>query len=285
MGLSGQIAAGAVAGGITGGGRGALAGAVSAGMFSQLHGMDPGIGKIAAHGVVGGMMSEMQGGSFKSGFLAAGFTQALSPAIGRIDSGTVGPSVQRTIAAAIVGGTASVIGGGKFANGAMTGAFSRLFNDDAKQAWMDKNGQIHPGEHPDHKSGTCGRNAMCAVGLSEPQRGKDGQILLGTALQTLSVASTVASGGTAALIWAGRGTAAVMAIDRVAGLAGSGLFINEVYNATQGADVPVSGTVSATTGFFGDQALKLDGHHIGGPIKLIGPVIDLGAAAWSGLSQ
>ena len=100
-------------------------------MFSQLHGMSPGLGKIAAHGVAGGIMSEMQGGSFKSGFLAAGFTQALSPAIGRIDSSTIGPSVERTIAAAIVGGTASVIGGGKFANGAVTGAFSRLFNDDA----------------------------------------------------------------------------------------------------------------------------------------------------------
>lgn len=137
-GLSGQIAAGAIAGGITGGKQGMLAGAVSAGMFSQLHGMSPGIGKVVAHGVVGGMMSEMQGGDFRSGFLAAGFTQALSPVIGGIDSGTVGPSVQRTIAAAIVGGTASVIGGGKFANGAMTGAFSRLFNDDLRDFNLKK---------------------------------------------------------------------------------------------------------------------------------------------------
>ena len=139
-GLSGQIAAGAVAGGIMGGGRGALAGAVSAGMFSQLHGMEPGFGKVLAHGVAGGLMSEMQGGSFRSGFLAAGFTQALSPVISGIDSGTVGPSVQRTIAAAIVGGTASVLGGGKFANGAVTGAFSRLFNDDNNELTA-KNGR------------------------------------------------------------------------------------------------------------------------------------------------
>ncbi len=121
-----SIAAGGIAGGITGGGRGALAGAVSAGMFSQLHGMEPGIGKIAAHGVAGGLMSEMQGGSFKSGFLAAGFTQGASE-LGLFDN--LGSRSANAIGAAIVGGTASVIGGGKFANGAMTGAFSRLFND------------------------------------------------------------------------------------------------------------------------------------------------------------
>lgn len=131
-GLSGQIAAGAIAGGISGGGRGALAGAVSAGMFSQLHGMSPGLGKVVAHGVAGGMMSEMQGGSFKSGFLAAGFTQGASQ-LGVFnnlgDPNTWGGRTANAIGAAIVGGTASVIGGGKFSNGAMTGAFSRLFND------------------------------------------------------------------------------------------------------------------------------------------------------------
>ena len=123
-GLSGQIAAGAVAGGITGGGRGALAGAVSAGMFSQLHGMDPGFGKVLAHGAVGGMMSEMQGGSFKSGFLAAGFTQGASQ-LGLFnnlgDPSTWNGRAENAVGAAIVGGAASVIGGGKFANGAMTG--------------------------------------------------------------------------------------------------------------------------------------------------------------------
>ena len=126
------IAAGGIAGSITGGSRGALAGAVSAGMFSQLHGMSPGIGKIAAHGIAGGIMSEMQGGSFKSGFLAAGFTQAASQ-MGLFnnlgDPSTWDGRAANAIGAAVVGGTASVIGGGKFANGAMTGAFSRLFND------------------------------------------------------------------------------------------------------------------------------------------------------------
>lgn len=98
--------------------------------FNGLHDMSYGVGKILAHGAVGGLSSVASGGDFRSGFLAAAFTQSLSPVINGIDAKTVGVSVPRTIAAAIAGGTASVIGGGKFANGAVTGAFSRMFNDD-----------------------------------------------------------------------------------------------------------------------------------------------------------
>ena len=72
------------------------------------------------------------GGQFKSGFLAAGATQAFSGKIDGIDKLNEGISAQRTIAAAALGGAASVLGGGKFANGAITGAFSRVFNDDGK---------------------------------------------------------------------------------------------------------------------------------------------------------
>ncbi|KAF7787656.1 hypothetical protein PRUB_a5342 [Pseudoalteromonas rubra] len=93
-------------------------------------------GKVAAHGLVGGTMSVMQGGKFGHGFAAAGFTQALAPAIGRIQPG-VKHSPLRIAAAAMVGGTASKISGGKFANGAVTGAFSRMFND-----------QLHDGLYP-----------------------------------------------------------------------------------------------------------------------------------------
>jgi len=87
-------------------------------------------GKILAHGVAGGIMSELNGGKFGHGFWAAGFTQAFAGPIGGIDSGTEGFSPARVVAAAIVGGTASELSGGKFANGAMTGAFSRAFNDE-----------------------------------------------------------------------------------------------------------------------------------------------------------
>lgn len=107
-------------------------GMFSAGLYTAAGSVIPdwGVAKILAHGVIGGIMSEMQGGEFGSGFLAGGFTQAFAPMVDGIDPGTIGPSLERTIVAAVVGGTASVIGGGKFANGAITGAFSRLFNDD-----------------------------------------------------------------------------------------------------------------------------------------------------------
>lgn len=87
-------------------------------------------GKIAAHGVVGGVMAELQGGKFGHGFAAAGVTQAFAGKIGGVDNGSRF-SVARIALAAIVGGTASKLTGGKFANGAMTGAFSRMFNDEA----------------------------------------------------------------------------------------------------------------------------------------------------------
>ncbi|MCP4989504.1 MAG: hypothetical protein GY928_26660, partial [Colwellia sp.] len=118
--------------------QGAVIGAFSAGAFgevgSTLNGGDFGsaayFGKVAVHGIVGGMMSVMQGGKFGHGFASAGVTQSFAKAIDTIDKGNNGISVGRSIAAAVVGGTASTLSGGKFANGAMTGAFSRIFNDD-----------------------------------------------------------------------------------------------------------------------------------------------------------
>ncbi|MCX2783662.1 PQQ-binding-like beta-propeller repeat protein [Microbulbifer thermotolerans] len=93
--------------------------------------------KWAAHALVGGVMSVLQGGKFGHGFVSAGLTQALSGGISKIggspqSSGyfSAGNRALRIFAAAIVGGTASKISGGKFANGAVTGAFSRALNDE-----------------------------------------------------------------------------------------------------------------------------------------------------------
>ena len=125
------------------------------------------IGKVAAHGVVGGAMSEGMGGDFQSGFMAAAFTQAvsLSGAFDKLaaDPTTAAGRFKNAVAAAVVGGTASVVGGGKFANGAITGAFSRLFNDllefDGEALfWKDDDGKVlnswpavsgAPGSSPD----------------------------------------------------------------------------------------------------------------------------------------
>jgi hypothetical protein len=87
------------------------------------------VGKIAAHAMVGGVSSVLQGGKFGHGFFAAGVTQGFAKSINGISSARF--SVGRIAAAAVIGGTISKITGGKFANGATTGAFSRMFNDEA----------------------------------------------------------------------------------------------------------------------------------------------------------
>ena len=88
--------------------------------------------KIMAHGLVGGVMSSIQGGKFGHGFLSAGLTQAASGAISKIGNGSmsIGARIARVSAASIVGGTVTKVTGGKFANGAVTAAFSRAFNDE-----------------------------------------------------------------------------------------------------------------------------------------------------------
>ena len=81
--------------------------------------------KAIAHGVVGGTFAEIKGGSFKSGFLAAGFSSASGNAFETSDWNRWAGSAFHAVA----GGAGSVIGGGKFADGAVTGAFTYLFND------------------------------------------------------------------------------------------------------------------------------------------------------------
>jgi RHS repeat-associated protein len=87
------------------------------------------IAKIAAHAGAGGTLNLLQGGKFGHGFLAAGFTEALSPAVGQLGEGRdFGTVLAKTAASAAIGGTASKLSGGTFANGAQTGAFQQLFN-------------------------------------------------------------------------------------------------------------------------------------------------------------
>jgi hypothetical protein len=86
-----------------------------------------GVGHIATHAVVGGIISVAQGGKFGHGFFSAGFTKYAGGFIPQ--GGGLGGIAVGTIASAVIGGTASVISGGKFANGAYTGAFQFLFNE------------------------------------------------------------------------------------------------------------------------------------------------------------
>ncbi|MDT8385615.1 MAG: RHS repeat-associated core domain-containing protein [Gammaproteobacteria bacterium] len=129
------VAAGFMSSLIASGGdlRAAVIGGITAGAFAgvgdaALAGAWGSTSKVLAHGMVGGVSSVMNGGSFKAGFISAAVTQTASV------KGVFGPAgvnpVQNAFKAALVGGTASVLAGGKFKNGAMTGAFSRMFNDE-----------------------------------------------------------------------------------------------------------------------------------------------------------
>ena len=87
------------------------------------------LAKIAAHATAGGTLTVLQGGKFGHGFVSAGFTEALSPAVGQMGEGRdFGTVLAKTAASAAIGGTASALSGGSFANGAQTGAFQHLFN-------------------------------------------------------------------------------------------------------------------------------------------------------------
>ena len=93
--------------------------------------------KTVAHGVVGGVVAELGGGRFRTGFISAGAAQFAAPWIDGLDEDNTGISAARVTAAAVVGGTAATLGGGKFANGAVTAAFGRLFDDEAEN-WFRK---------------------------------------------------------------------------------------------------------------------------------------------------
>ena len=88
------------------------------------HFPNPGLGKTVAHGVVGGVVAELGGRRFRTGFISAGAAQLAAPGIGHIST-----PQGRVVAAAVVGGTAAKLGGGKFANGAATAAFARMYGE------------------------------------------------------------------------------------------------------------------------------------------------------------
>ncbi len=117
------------------------------------------VAKTVSHGVVGGVMSDLQGGKFGHGFASAGATQAISPQIDRI-----GSAPGRVVAAAALGGTVSSVTGGKFANGAITAAFSRAFNHEAhKRAGVPQSyDQDDPNyHHYDIEGAICSVDAVC----------------------------------------------------------------------------------------------------------------------------
>ncbi|MCX6130089.1 MAG: hypothetical protein NTX25_13620, partial [Proteobacteria bacterium] len=95
--------------------------------------------KIAAHGVVGGLSAQNQGGSFESGFLSAGLSQAAGQLgvyeqLGASNNAQGMGIAYNAGVAAVVGGTISSATGGSFESGALNAAMGRLFNDEAHSA-------------------------------------------------------------------------------------------------------------------------------------------------------
>jgi hypothetical protein len=80
------------------------------------------VGRALLHGVAGGVLAELQGGSFGHGFVSAGTTKFLSANI------HFSNDVASGIAAVLIGGTIDELTGGKFANGAATAALQWAFN-------------------------------------------------------------------------------------------------------------------------------------------------------------
>jgi RHS repeat-associated protein len=123
------VVKGVVGGGIigfvaTGDVQGAAYGAISGAMFAQIGNWADAGGwqwytRAGAHALGGGAMSRLQGGSFRSGAMAAGFASL---------AGNV-PAFNNLVARAVIGGVSAEIGGGKFSNGALTATYAYLYND------------------------------------------------------------------------------------------------------------------------------------------------------------
>lgn len=80
------------------------------------------LGRAAMHGATGGILSELQGGSFGHGFVQAGLGKALHS---RVETGSLPDDI---LVAAVIGGSLDEALGGKFSNGAVSAAMQWAFN-------------------------------------------------------------------------------------------------------------------------------------------------------------
>ncbi len=127
--LSGAVATGSLKGALKGGIQAALTYGIAHGSggdgwikASKSGGFN--YARTIAHGVVGGISAEVDGGKFGHGFASS----VLSSGADKLGLSKLNP-ISRIIANAIVAGTISELTGGKFANGAMSAAFRVAFND------------------------------------------------------------------------------------------------------------------------------------------------------------
>ena len=86
--------------------------------------------RVAAHGLVGGVLSDLQGGKFGHGFATAGIAKGFS-----LGAENLGANIYEQFATSTIsGGTVSTVTGGKFANGAQSAAIAFALNAALSQA-------------------------------------------------------------------------------------------------------------------------------------------------------
>jgi hypothetical protein len=96
-----------------------------------------GVYNVAANGLLGGAMAELQGGNFGHGFI----TSAISTSIKSVmnpKQGSYRDAVGRTMISGIVGGTISHLSGGSFANGAITSALQWWYNAEGNPSTLNE---------------------------------------------------------------------------------------------------------------------------------------------------
>lgn len=94
---------------------------------------------VLAHGISQGLLQDLQGGTFASGFYSAAFAHGVGLGMDKMKIGFDPGSIGDYTSMAIIGGTASALGGGTFANGAMTAAFVNMFNRTMRLAASGEN--------------------------------------------------------------------------------------------------------------------------------------------------
>ncbi|GGH65795.1 RHS repeat-associated protein [Filimonas zeae] len=152
---------------------GAMNGAAGAAMFYSIgsgfeklgkEGLNPELGfagKTVAHGVGGGISSEISGGNFQQGFIETSIVHGLSPVNESLFGLHPDHKFARIAFSGSVGGIAAYASGGNVLSGVTTGSFSRWFNceahlpptdnplyqflDPAYEAWKCDQKVINPG--------------------------------------------------------------------------------------------------------------------------------------------
>jgi RHS repeat-associated protein len=149
---------------------GALIGSISAGVANGVGSLefddDALVGKMLAHGITQGGLSELSGDKFEHGFFSAALSAGLAGTITEKDGTLRVGRVEAVVASAVVGGTASALGGGKFANGAITGAYVMMFN-----ALMHEKGGPQKGNNAQNEKGSTGVGFIGSAGIGLIKKG------------------------------------------------------------------------------------------------------------------